>query len=92
MHPSAVSEMYGAIRYTVRKGDTISGIAHRFRVSQRQLIEANNGRTFLRIGKRFNIVLADRYTKRKRRAARSKSSIRKVNSAQSTYSNIRKDI
>ena len=92
MHPSAVSEMYGAIRYTVRKGDTISGIAHRFKVSQRQLIEANNGRTFLRIGKRFNIVLADRYTKRKRRAARSKSSIRKVNSAQSTYSNIRKDI
>ncbi len=91
-HPSAVAEMYGAIRYTVRRGDTISGIAHRFRVSQRQLIEANNGRTFLRIGKRFNIVLADRYTKRKRRASRNKSNVRKVKSSKSAYSKASKDI
>ncbi len=70
MHPSAVAEMYGAVRYTVRKGDTISGIARRFRVSQAQLREANHGSNFLRIGKRFNIVLADR------RAYRSKRSIR----------------
>ena len=92
MHPSAVAEMRGAIRYTVRRGDTISGIAHRFRVSQRQLIEANNGRTFLRIGKRFNIVLSDRSIKRNRRVSNSKSNIRKVNSSKSAYSNSRKDI
>ncbi|MDX8386042.1 MAG: transglycosylase SLT domain-containing protein [Gallionella sp.] len=70
MHPTAVAEMRGAIRYTVRRGDTISGIAQRFRVSQRQLIKANNGRTFLRIGKRFNIVLSERSIKRQRRASK----------------------
>lgn len=60
MHPSAVAEMYGAVRYTVRKGDTISTIARRFHVSQAQLRDANHGRTFLRVGQRFNIVLSDR--------------------------------
>jgi membrane-bound lytic murein transglycosylase D len=68
MHPSAVAEMYGAVRYTVRRGDTISTIARRFKVSQAQLRAANNGRTFLRIGQRFNIVLADRSSYRKRAA------------------------
>lgn len=73
MHPSAVAEMYGAVRYTVRKGDTISGIAHRFHVSQAQLREANHGSNFLRIGKRFNIVLADRRIYRSTRARKTKS-------------------
>ena len=66
MHPSAVHEMLGAVRYTVRRGDTISTIARRFNVSQAQLREANHGRNFLRIGQRFNIVLADRPSYRKR--------------------------
>ena len=67
MHPSAVAEMYGAVRYTVRKGDTISTIARRFHVSQAQLREANHGRTFLRIGQHFNIVLSDRRAHRNTR-------------------------
>lgn len=65
MHPTAVQEMYGAVRYTVRKGDTISTIARRFKVSQAQLREQNHGRSFLRVGQRFNIVLADRKPGRK---------------------------
>ena len=67
MHPTAVREMLGAVRYKVRRGDTISTIARQFKVSQRQLIEANNGRTFLRVGKSFNIILSDRPTYRTKR-------------------------
>jgi membrane-bound lytic murein transglycosylase D len=81
MHPSAVAEMYGAVRYTVRKGDTISTIARRFNVSQAQLREQNHGRTFLRVGQRFNIVLADRRTYRKAsgvKATKAKAQGRKV--------------
>ena len=59
MHPSAVAEMYGAVRYTVRKGDTISTIARRFHVSQMQLRESNHGASRLHIGQHFNIVLSD---------------------------------
>ncbi len=92
MHPSAVAEMYGAVRYTVRRGDTISTIARQFHVSQRQLIEANNGSTFLRVGKRFNIVLADRQTSHKQRTSSAKSNLRKVNSSKTAFGNSRKDI
>jgi membrane-bound lytic murein transglycosylase D len=60
MHPSAVAEMYGAVRYTVHRGDTISTIARRFHVSQTQLRDANHGSSRLRVGQRFNIVLSDR--------------------------------
>ena len=77
MQPSAVNEMLGAIRYSVHRGDTISTIARRFNVSQSQLREANHGRTFLRVGQRFNIVLSDRRTYRKRSTAVSK--VRKTN-------------
>ncbi len=66
MHPSAVAEMYGAVRYTVHKGDTISSIARRFHVSQAQLREANHGKSRLRVGQHFNIVLADHRPSRKR--------------------------
>jgi membrane-bound lytic murein transglycosylase D len=65
MHPSAVAEMYGAVRYTVRKGDTISTIARRFHVSQAQLRDANRGSSRLRIGQHFNIVLAEHRSYRK---------------------------
>lgn len=75
MHPNAVAEMYGAVRYTVRRGDTISTIARKFHVSQAQLREANHGRTFLRVGQRFNIVLSDTH-----RAARKRSTATKAKS------------
>ncbi|MDO8925478.1 MAG: transglycosylase SLT domain-containing protein [Sideroxyarcus sp.] len=79
MHPNAVAEMYGAVRYTVRRGDTISTIARRFHVSQRQLREANNGRTFLRVGQHFNIVLSDtnRPVARKRSVTATKAKSKK---------------
>lgn len=64
MHPTAMAEMLGTVRYTVRRGDTISTIARRFHVSQAQLREANHGRTFLHIGQHFNIVLADHPVRR----------------------------
>lgn len=82
MHPSAVNEMLGAIRYSVRRGDTISTIARRFNVSQSQLREANHGRTFLRVGQRFNIVLSDRHNYRKSSIAVVKA--RKTNPRKST--------
>lgn len=80
MHPSAVAEMYGAVRYTVRRGDTISTIARRFNVSQSQLRDANHGRSFLRVGQRFNIVLSDRNHYRKRGVVATKAKARKANS------------
>jgi len=55
MHATAVQEMSG-FRYVVRKGDTISGIARKFGISQRSLIAMNNGRTFLSIGQKFTIL------------------------------------
>ena len=81
MHPTAVQEMYGAVRYTVRKGDTISTIARRFHVSQAQLREQNHGRTFLRIGQRFNIVLADRNSSHKRKVASKSSKVKKASAS-----------
>jgi membrane-bound lytic murein transglycosylase D len=73
MHPNAVAEMYGAVRYTVRRGDTISTIARRFNVSQMQLREANHGNSRLRIGQRFNIVLADHHRSRRHNVRKIKS-------------------
>jgi len=93
MHPSAVAEMYGAVRYTVRKGDTISTIARRFHVSQYQLREANHGRTFLRVGQRFNIVLSDHHRSIRRqgvvasKAKAKKSGNRKATSMKVAYEN-----
>ena len=55
MHATAVQEMAG-FRYVVRKGDTISGIARQFGVSQRDLIAMNHGSKFLRIGQKFTIL------------------------------------
>ncbi|MBI5890649.1 MAG: transglycosylase SLT domain-containing protein [Nitrosomonadales bacterium] len=79
MHPNAVAEMYGAVRYTVRRGDTISTIARRFHVSQAQLRDANHGRTFLRVGQHFNIVLSDthRPSARKRSVTATKAKSKK---------------
>jgi len=85
MQPSAVAEMYGAVRYTVRRGDTISTIARRFHVSQNQLREANSGSSRLRVGQRFNIVLDDHRSYRKRRGvAATKAKGRKSNGRKST--------
>ncbi|OHC91133.1 MAG: hypothetical protein A3J87_00810, partial [Sideroxydans sp. RIFOXYB12_FULL_59_6] len=55
MHATAVQEMSG-FRYVVRRGDTISGIARKFGISQRSLIAMNNGRSFLRVGQKFTIL------------------------------------
>jgi LysM repeat protein len=77
--------MYGAVRYTVRKGDTISTIARRFHVSQMQLRDANHGSSRLRIGQHFNIVLADRRTYRKAsgvKATKAKAQARKAGTRQ----------
>jgi membrane-bound lytic murein transglycosylase D len=89
MQPSAVAEMYGAVRYTVRKGDTISTIARRFHVSQMQLREANHGASRLRIGQHFNIVLADHRSNRKHHVvstrAKAKTTARKAASMKIAY-------
>lgn len=55
MHASAVQEMSG-FRYVVRRGDTISGIARKFGISQRTLFAMNKGRSFLRVGQKFTIM------------------------------------
>lgn len=55
MHATAVQEMSGFI-YVVRKGDTISGIARKFHVSQASLIAMNKHSHRLRIGQRFTIL------------------------------------
>lgn len=55
MHATAVQEMSGFV-YVVRKGDTISGIAHKFHVSQASLIAMNRNSHRLRIGQRFMIL------------------------------------
>ncbi|MDP2759875.1 MAG: transglycosylase SLT domain-containing protein [Sideroxyarcus sp.] len=55
MHATAVQEMSGLV-YMVRKGDTISGIARRFHVSQNSLIAMNKDSHRLRIGQRFTIM------------------------------------
>ncbi len=88
MNPNAVAEMYGAIRYTVRRGDTISTIARRFHVSQAQLRESNRGSSHLRVGQHFNIVLADHphtYRKRNIVTAKAKRSKRKTASLKVAY-------
>jgi LysM repeat protein len=76
--------MYGAVRYTVRRGDTISTIARKFHVSQTQLREANHGSSRLRVGQHFNIVLADHRSYRKRSTAAIKAKARKTNSRKAT--------
>jgi membrane-bound lytic murein transglycosylase D len=89
MNPSAVAEMYGAVRYSVRRGDTISTIARRFHVSQTQLRDANHGSTRLRVGQRFNIVLADHRSYRKHHVvatkAKAKANTRKTASMKVAY-------
>ncbi len=55
LHATAVQEMSGFI-YAVRKGDTISGIARKFHVSQASLIAMNRNSHRLRIGQRFTIL------------------------------------
>ncbi|BCK87327.1 membrane-bound lytic murein transglycosylase D [Sideroxyarcus emersonii] len=88
MQPSAIAEMYGSVRYTVRKGDTISTIARRFHVSQAQLRESNHGSAHLRVGQHFNIVLADHhrsYRKRNIVAAKAKRSKRKTANVKVAY-------
>jgi membrane-bound lytic murein transglycosylase D len=91
MHPSAMAEMYGAVRYTVHRGDTISTIARRFHVSQNQLRDANHGSSRLHIGQRFNIVLSDhqrsvhRHTVVATKARASKSANRKASRVKVAY-------
>lgn len=53
-----------AAAYTVRRGDTISGIAARYKVSSRDLMQANNIRSAhaLRVGKRLTIPGVDSAT------------------------------
>jgi membrane-bound lytic murein transglycosylase D len=89
MHPSAVAEMYGAVRYTVRRGDTISTIARRFHVSQMQLREANHGVSRLHVGQHFNIVLADHRSARRHHVAatraKTRTSLRKASSVKVAY-------
>ena len=63
MHATAAQEMSG-FSYTVRKGDTISTIARRFRVSQAHLISMNRGSHRLRIGQRFTILPGASYPRR----------------------------
>ncbi|MDD2701197.1 MAG: LysM peptidoglycan-binding domain-containing protein [Sideroxydans sp.] len=70
MHATAVQEMSG-FRYVVRRGDTISGIARKFGISQRSLIAMNNGRSFLRVGQKFTILPGS-----SRRASSSRSKVR----------------
>jgi len=55
MHATAVQEMAG-FRYVIRKGDTISGIARKFGVSQHTLVAMNNGSHRLRVGQKFTIL------------------------------------
>jgi membrane-bound lytic murein transglycosylase D len=85
MHPGAMAEMYGAVRYTVRRGDTISTIARRFHVSQNQLREANHGSSRLHIGQRFNIVLADHPRRSYRRHGAKKVSAHKSATVKVAY-------
>jgi len=66
MHASAVSEMSG-FRYRVRKGDTISAIARRFRVSQASLFAMNHGSSRLHIGQRFTILAGSSHPRRAKR-------------------------
>ena len=69
MHASAVSEMSG-FRYKVRRGDTISTIARRFRVSQASLFAMNHGSSKLRIGKRFTILAGSSHPRRAKKHRR----------------------
>jgi membrane-bound lytic murein transglycosylase D len=73
MHATAVQEMSG-FRYVVRRGDTISGIARKFRISQRSLFAMNHGRSFLRVGQKFTILPGSS----RRASARKASKIRKA--------------
>jgi LysM repeat protein len=81
--------MYGAVRYSVHRGDTISTIARRFHVSQAQLREANHGSSRLHVGQRFNIVLADHTSSRRHHIvatrAKAKANTRKAASMKVAY-------
>jgi len=80
MHAGAVQEMAGFV-YVVRKGDTISGIAKKFRVSQRSLIAMNKNSHRLRIGQRFTILPGSSGKLKAQRASKQRNSGRKVKHA-----------
>jgi len=63
MHAGAVQEMSG-FSYTVRKGDTISTIARRFKTSKANLVAMNRGSHRLRVGQRFTILPGASYPRR----------------------------
>ncbi|TNC96311.1 MAG: membrane-bound lytic murein transglycosylase D [Gallionellaceae bacterium] len=63
MHATAVQEMSG-FSYTVRKGDTISTIARRFKTSKTNLVAMNRGSHRLRVGQRFTILPGASYPRR----------------------------
>ncbi|NCN89441.1 MAG: transglycosylase SLT domain-containing protein [Gallionella sp.] len=80
MHAGAVQEMAGFV-YVVRKGDTISGIAKKFRVSQRSLFAMNKNSHRLRIGQRFTILPGSSGKLNAQRASKQRNSGRKVKHA-----------
>lgn len=79
MHATALQEMSG-FSYTVRKGDTISTIARRFKVSQASLISMNRGNKRLSLGHRFNILPGASYPHRAsaKRTHKNRSSVSKT--------------
>jgi membrane-bound lytic murein transglycosylase D len=85
MHATAVQEMSG-FRYVVRRGDTISGIAHKFRISQRSLIAMNNGRSFLRVGQKFTILPGSSRRAATRKAGKVRKAVKLGNTKQKVLS------
>jgi membrane-bound lytic murein transglycosylase D len=78
MHATAVQEMSG-FRYVVRRGDTISGIARKFGVSQRSLIAMNHGRSFLRVGQKFTILPGSSRRVSTRKGSKIRKAVKRVN-------------
>jgi membrane-bound lytic murein transglycosylase D len=80
MHDTAVAEMSG-FSYVVRKGDTVSSIAHRFHINQKTLISMNQGDRKLHVGQRLSIIAAGGPLRRKLHAKRGTSRRVKVASS-----------
>jgi membrane-bound lytic murein transglycosylase D len=85
MHATAMQEMSG-FKYVVRRGDTISGIARKFGVSQRSLIAMNNGRSFLRVGQKFTILPGSSRRAATRKAGKVRKAVKLGNSKQKVIS------
>jgi len=85
MHATAVQEMSG-FKYVVRRGDTISGIARKFGISQRSLIAMNNGRSFLRVGQKFTILPGSSRRASMRKAGKVRKAVKLGNSKQKVIS------